>query len=114
MARRDSSESSPSGISSQSPSGRTSLSSSMIRSHFSAITSSLQRRLSGGINSPPSSPSIEDAPPTRHLRESDPPLGAITLDGFLDTTTERILTEKLAEDIRLMMPARLQVQDKWE
>ena len=112
MARRDSSDSSPSQISSHSPSSRGSLTASAIRSHFSAITSSIQRRLSGGINSPPSSPSVDDA--ARHVHESEPPLAPITLNGFSETTTERILSEKFAEEIRLMMPARLQVQENWD
>ena len=108
MSRRDSSDSSPS---SHSPSGRSSLTSSAILGHFSAITSSIQRRLSSGINSRTSSPSIDDPP--RHVHNSDPPLTPVKLNGFSETTTERILTDKLAEDIRLMMPARLQVQENW-
>jgi len=112
MARRDSSDSIPSQVSSQSPSGRLSLSSSAIRSHFSAIASSLQRRLSANL-SPPSSPSTDDVPP-RNSHECEPPLASITLKGFSDTTNERILSEQLAEEIRLMMPARLKVQDNWD
>ena len=111
MARRDSSDSSPSQASSYSPSGRSSLTSSAILGHFSAITSSIQRRLSSGINSPSSSPTADN--PTRPVHDSDPPLTPITLNGFSETTTERILTEKLAEEIRLMMPVRLQVQENW-
>jgi TLD len=112
MHRRDSSDSSPSRISSESPSNRGSLSSSAILSHFSAITSSIQRRISSGItSSPPASP-LNDSP--RHFHESDPPLGPITLNGFSESTTERVLTEKLAEEIRLMMPTRLQVQENWD
>ena len=111
MARRDSSDSTPSQVSSHSPSGRSSLTSSAILGHFSAITSSIQRRLSGGINSPTSSPSVEE--PSRHVYDSEPPLTPIKLHGFSETTTERILTDTLAEEIRLMIPTRLQVQENW-
>ena len=110
MARRDSSDSTPSQISSHSPSGRSSLTSSAIFGHFAAITSSIQRRLSGGTNSP-TSQNVNDPP--RFVHDSDPSLTPIELNGFSETTTERILTDKIAEEIRLMMPARLQVQENW-
>lgn len=112
MKRRDSSDSVPSLVSSQSPSGRTSLTSSAILSHFSALTSSIQRKLSSGLSSPSSSPITDDIPP--HIHESDPPLEPITLNGFSETTTERILTDKFAEEIRLMMPTRVQVHENWD
>ena len=112
MKRRDSSDSNPSQLSS-SPSARGSLSSSAILGHFNAITSSIQRRLSSGLGSPHSSVSHEDEP-QHHSHEQDPPLTPIILNGFSASTTERIMTDKLAEDIRLMMPARLQVQENWE
>src|SRR5271155_1230816 len=111
MKRRDSSDSNPSQVSSSSPSARGSLSSSTILGHFNAITSSIQRRLSGFSSS---SHEEEDDSQDPHFHESDPPLAPISLRGFSDTTTERIMTDKLAEDIRLMMPARLQVQEDWE
>jgi hypothetical protein len=115
MKRRDSTDSNPSQVSSSSPSARGSLSSSAILGHLNAITSSIQRRLSGGFSSPRSSTSHEEEEDSQsHFHESDPPLTPITLKGFSDATTERIMTEKLAEDIRLMMPARLQVQEDWE
>jgi hypothetical protein len=114
MKRRDSSDSNPSQVSSSSPSARGSLSSSTILGHFNAITSSIQRRLSGNFSSPSSHEEEEDDSQQPHFHESDPPLAPISLRGFSDTTTERIMTDKLAEDIRLMMPARLQVQEDWE
>ena len=116
MKRQDSSDSNPSQISSSAPSARGPLSSSAILGHFNAITSSIQRRLSGGLSSSPRSSTSHEDESQQHydLHESDPPLAPITLKGFSATTTERILTEKLAEDIRLMMPARLQVQEDWE
>jgi hypothetical protein len=81
---------------------------SAILGHFQSITSSIQRRLSGTSSETTST----DTP--RHISDVEPPLTPITLSGFSETTTERVLTDKLAEEIRLMMPTRLQLHDNWE
>src|ERR1700685_906168 len=114
MKRRDSSDSNPSQVSSSSPSARGSLTSSTILGHFNAIPSSIQRRLSGNFSPPSSHEEEDDDSQPLHFHESDPPLAPISLRGFSDSTTERIMTDKLGEDIRLMMPARHQVQEDWE
>jgi hypothetical protein len=84
--------------------------------HFTSLANSVQRRLSGG---PPSSTSssVEEASHsfsrgTHH--ELDPPLSPISLHGFSPSTHERVMSDKLAEEIRLMMPTRLQLQDRWD
>lgn len=113
MKRRDSSDSSPSQLSSsQSPSNRGSLSSSAILNHFSKLSTSIQRRLSGGLNSSPSTPPVDDE--RAYIHDFEPSLAPVQLRGFSETTTERVLTEKLAEEIRLMMPTRLQVLENWD
>jgi len=112
MTRRESSDLDLSRVNSQPPSTRGSLTSSGILGHFSALTSSIQRRLSNSLSTPPTSPIPEQ--PKRPIPDSEPPLAPITLKGYLDTTTERVLTEKFAEEIRLMLPARLQVHDLWD
>ena len=110
--RRESFDSTPSQVSSASASNRGSLSSSAILNQLSSLTSSFQRRFSGALSSSLSSSANDDE--THHIPDSEPPLSPITLHGFSETTTERVLTDKLAEDIRLMMPMRLQVQDGWD
>lgn len=85
--------------------------------HFSSIATSIQRRLSSGFTSPPSSSpssSVDDhTTTTRHVHE-DPPLAAISLEGFKPTTTERVLNERMAEEIRLMLPTKHQLPDHWD
>ena len=110
MKRRDSNESTPSQPSTRSASDRPSLSSSVL-GHFASFGESIQRRLSGGLSSSPTS-SNEDAP--RIVHDTDPPLSPITLKGFSETTVDRVLNDKFAEEIRLMMPAKHQLQENWD
>jgi hypothetical protein len=110
MKRRDSNDSTPSQPSTRSASERPSLSSSVL-GHFASFGESIQRRLSGGLSTSPSS-SNEDAP--RIIHDTDPPLSPITLKGFSETTVGRVLDEKFAEEIRLMMPVKHQLQDNWD
>ncbi len=44
-----------------------------------------------------------------------PPLEPLQLNGFSDDTTSdaRILTPSVAEEIRIMVPARLSIVDEW-
>jgi hypothetical protein len=89
---------------------------SSIFGHFSSIANSIQRRLSSGFGSSPSSPSSSYDEGTRphHHEVDNPPLSAIHLEGFKSSTTERILTERMAEEIRLMLPAKHQLPEQWD
>lgn len=56
-------------------------------------------------------------PPRRKLSPfQPPPLTPLTLHGWKASTTQkgRLLTKALAEEIRLLMPPRLQLVDEWE
>ena len=83
-------------------------------SHFTSLANSVQRRLSSGPPSSPSSSVDDTLPRSAHHHELDPPLTPISLHGFSPNTHERVMSEKLAEEIRLMMPTRLQLQDHWD
>ncbi|KAF2456816.1 hypothetical protein BDY21DRAFT_386236 [Lineolata rhizophorae] len=55
-------------------------------------------------------------PPRRHPSPfQPPPLTPLTLDGWRTNTPQsaRLLSKALAEEIRLLMPARLQLVDNW-
>jgi hypothetical protein len=55
-------------------------------------------------------------PPRRKLSPfQPPPLTPLSLDGWTSNTpeSERLLTKALAEEIRLLMPSRLQLVDEW-
>jgi hypothetical protein len=93
--------------SSQTTSSREPRSPSTIMSHFNQIRSSITRRISGT-----SGTLSIDTP--QHIHDTEPPLTPVTLSGFSPSTTERILDERLAEEIRLMMPTRLQLHDQWD
>jgi len=113
MAQRGSPDSTPPR---NSPPSRSFTSSSLL-GHFNAITTSIQRRLSGGISpisSPASTPPSNNTQTHHPSHHSDPPLAPVSLHGYNAATTERILTEELAEEIRLMLPVRLQIQDTWD
>lgn len=43
-----------------------------------------------------------------------PPLSSLKLSGYKESTRRRLLDEELAEDIRGLLPARLQLFDEWE
>jgi hypothetical protein len=43
-----------------------------------------------------------------------PPLTPLNLVGYLPTTKNRIMTRDLGEDIRNIIPARLQIQSEWQ
>src|SRR5579859_3660579 len=109
MGRRDSTDSVPT-------SPRSPITTASILGHINSLTNSLQRRLS--IDRP--LPIIHEPPPTRPTHrtrpshESDLPLTPIALEGFSSSTTERVLTPYFADEIRLMMPVRLQLYDKWD
>ncbi|KAF2008211.1 TLD-domain-containing protein [Amniculicola lignicola CBS 123094] len=56
-------------------------------------------------------------PPRRKLSPfQPPPLTPLTLKGYKSTTTEsaKLLSKALAEEIRLLIPPRLQLVDEWE
>lgn len=52
--------------------------------------------------------------PQRPLQLDSPPLTPIELKGYAPTTNNRLLTPPLAEDIRSIVPARLQIPNKWQ
>ncbi|CCE83155.1 Piso0_003727 [Millerozyma farinosa CBS 7064] len=53
---------------------------------------------------------LRDIQPTDHGQT----LAPVTLTGYKDTTKHRLLDGELAEDIRKLVPARLQLFDTWE
>lgn len=56
-------------------------------------------------------------PPTRHHSPfQPPPLTPLTLEGYKETTGHRgrLLSKALAEEIRLLVPPRLQLVDTWK
>ncbi|AOA62951.1 hypothetical protein PP7435_CHR2-1276 [Komagataella phaffii CBS 7435] len=52
-----------------------------------------------------------EEPPDYH--PFDPPLTGLELNGYKNTTKQRLLHKELAEDLRLHLPARLQVTHNW-
>lgn len=56
-------------------------------------------------------------PPKRKLSPfQPPPLTPLTLDGYKESTSAggRLLSKALAEEIRLLVPPRLQLVDTWK
>jgi len=56
-------------------------------------------------------------PPKRRLSPfQPPPLTPLTLNGYRESTSKRarLLSKSLAEEIRLLMPPRLQLVDSWK
>jgi TLD len=114
MARDSQDSQSSSSNRSASPSfPRSTTSTQGIRGHIASITSSLQRRLSF-TPSYPSSPSSAIDVPLPQLHDSEPPLSPIQIHGYIPSTTERLLSPPMAEDIRPMMPMKHQVHSDWE
>lgn len=79
------------------------------------------RRLSSDVpsrSSPKRTPKQEMyTPPVRKLSPfQPPPLTPLTLSGWRFTTKEnaRLLTRALAEEIRLLVPPRLQLEEEWK
>ncbi|KAF2650745.1 TLD-domain-containing protein [Lophiostoma macrostomum CBS 122681] len=96
----------------------------------SYVVSGLLRRLSADPNNPTASgtttlsnsvQSVDSmngvfTPPRRKLSPfQPPPLTPLTLHGWRSSTTQsgRLLTKQLAEEIRLLVPPRLQLVDDW-
>ncbi|ORY12727.1 hypothetical protein BCR34DRAFT_288120 [Clohesyomyces aquaticus] len=120
------------------PSLSTTRSSSYFTYPVSYAVSGLLRRLSYDPNSPSHSPSNKPSnsgttslsqslqsidsmnsvfsPPRRNASPfQPPPLTPLTLKGYRPATTQsaRLLTKTLAEEIRLLVPPRLQLVDEW-
>jgi hypothetical protein len=77
----------------------------------------LARALSANYNGTMSpSATLFDAPIRRHSPFQPPPLTPLTLLGYRDGTTmsSRLLEKALAEEIRLLMPPRVQLVDEWK
>jgi len=78
-----------------------------------ALTWTLQR-LSNSSPPPPSGPPLSEKPPTRTPTPLlPPPLSPISLTGYSPTTSTRLMDPALAEEIRLLLPPRLQLHETW-
>ena len=76
----------------------------------------LARALSANYNGSMASTAVFN-PPTRRLSPfQPPPLTPLTLDGYKDNTPlpARLLSNAVAEEIRLLVPPRLQLADTWQ
>ncbi|CUM67938.1 uncharacterized protein PRCAT00005651001 [Priceomyces carsonii] len=67
------------------------------------------RRSANALDSP--KPDIEDS---RDREPSLPPLPALSLTGYKRNTKHRLMNDELAENIRGLLPARLQLFEDWE
>jgi hypothetical protein len=84
----------------------------------SHVVSSLYRRLTDStISSPPATSRADGVytPPRRTASPfQPPPLTPLSLRGLDPRTSTQILSRTLAEEIRLLLPPRLQLADRWE
>lgn len=78
----------------------------------SALTWTLQR-LSSGSPPPPLSEKPPRRTPTPLLPLQPPPLSPISLTGYSPTTITRLMSPAIAEEIRLLLPPRLQLHETW-
>ncbi|KAI5793786.1 hypothetical protein DFH27DRAFT_484982 [Peziza echinospora] len=72
------------------------------------------RQHDGPLSSARSYPSSR--PPSagsRHRIYQPPPLPPITLTGYAANTTTRLLSTPIAEEVRQLLPPRLQLHDRW-
>lgn len=76
----------------------------------------LARALSANYNGTMPSAALFDAPKRRLSPFQPPPLTPLTLVGYRDGTPlpSRLLEKALAEEIRLLMPPRVQLVDEWK
>jgi len=78
----------------------------------------LARALSANYNGSMTDPTTGVfQPPKRRLSPfQPPPLTPLTLNGYRESTSKRarLLSKSLAEEIRLLMPPRLQLVDSWK
>jgi hypothetical protein len=58
-------------------------------------------------------PSPEKEQSRRPSPFTPPPLPPLHITGYAPTTTNRVLSRALAEEIRLLLPPRLQLHDTW-
>lgn len=76
-------------------------------------------RLTSDQQSPPrTSPDSHhlssERPPSRRASPfTPPPLAPLQVTGYSPATTSRLLSRALAEEIRLLLPARLQLHETW-
>lgn len=76
------------------------------------LTSDPQASQSSPRKSP--DPQHLSRPPSRRASPfTPPPLAPIQIAGYSPTTTSRLLSKGLAEEIRLLLPARLQLHEIW-
>ncbi|KAK6455190.1 TLD-domain-containing protein [Scheffersomyces xylosifermentans] len=76
----------------------------------------LGRLINGSGRSPsPSSKPLQASSSSSSNRENSlPPLSPLTLKGYRASTKHRLLDDELADNIRNLLPARLQLFDEWE
>lgn len=80
---------------------------------LSALTKSTgnsSKHATGSTNTSSTSTPSSSRPRTPY---SPPPLAPLKLTGYAPTTSSRLLSRSLAEEIRVLMPARLQLHDTW-
>lgn len=64
--------------------------------------------------SPDSHHLSSERPPSRRASPfTPPPLTPLQITGYSSATTSRLLSRALAEEIRLLLPARLQLHETW-
>ncbi|CAN6664289.1 oxidation resistance protein 1 [Trichomonascus vanleenenianus] len=56
---------------------------------------------------------MEDQKDEDSDRYSPPPLGPVEIEGYLDATKTRLFDSEVCEEIRHLMPPRLQLYDTW-
>lgn len=77
----------------------------------SALSWTLHRLTSDPQSPPRKSPS---RPPSRRASPfTPPPLAPLQITGYSPATTSHLLSRALAEEIRLLLPARLQLHETW-
>lgn len=85
----------------------------------SALSWTFHRLTSDPAQDPPRKSSdpqhlTSEKPPSRRESPfSPPPLAPLQIAGYSPTTTSRLLSRALAEEIRLLLPARLQLYETW-
>jgi hypothetical protein len=77
---------------------------------FSRLTSTDSGHQRSQSQSPPLS---EKGLSRRPSPFTPPPLPPLRITGYAPTTTTHILSRPLAEEIRILLPARLQLHDTW-
>lgn len=80
-----------------------------------ALARALSANFNGSMNDPTTGVYHPPKPPRKLSPFQPPPLTPLSLDGYRDTTKSRsrLLSKALAEEVRLLVPPRLQLVDTW-